>query len=52
MTIDTVTGIISWTPTSTGNYNVTVEAHNGVNPEATQSYVIAVIRKHRHVRQA
>ena len=42
MTINATTGLINWTPGSTGDYNVTVQASNGVNPAATQSYVITV----------
>ena len=34
------TGVIQWTPASTGDYNVTVQADNGVNPDATQSFTI------------
>ncbi|MBA2480072.1 MAG: PQQ-dependent sugar dehydrogenase [Planctomycetes bacterium] len=42
MTIDPVTGVISWTPTALGNANVTVRAANGNLPNATQSFTIAV----------
>ena len=42
MTINATTGLISWTPGSIGDYNVTVQASNGVNPAANQSYVITV----------
>ncbi|MBK6282656.1 MAG: putative Ig domain-containing protein [Draconibacterium sp.] len=42
MTINATTGLIEWTPGAGGNYNVTVEASNGVNPAATESFVIAV----------
>ena len=42
MTIDTVTGIISWTAGIPNSYSVKVEAHNGVNPAAQQSYTINV----------
>lgn len=45
MTINTTSGVISWTPGSTvkGNFNVTVVASNGVNPNATQSFTINVL---------
>ena len=39
MTIDTVTGIISWTAGSPGNYNVKVEAHNGVSPACSNNHI-------------
>lgn len=42
MSIDATTGIISWTPTSTGSFAVTVQASNGVLPNATQSFTIVV----------
>jgi hypothetical protein len=42
MTINPTTGLIQWTPSSTGNFNVTVEADNNVFPNATQSFTIAV----------
>ena len=42
MTINATTGLIEWTPTAGGNYDVTVEASNGVNPPATQSFTISV----------
>ncbi|NWF91108.1 MAG: putative Ig domain-containing protein, partial [Ignavibacteriaceae bacterium] len=42
MTIHPVTGIIDWIPSSTGDYNVTVKAENGVSPDATQSFTITV----------
>jgi glucose/arabinose dehydrogenase len=42
MTIDPTTGVISWTPTSTGPASVTVRAQNGIAPDATQSFTITV----------
>ena len=42
MTINTTTGQIDWTPGSTGDFDVTVQASNGVNPPASQSFVITV----------
>lgn len=42
MTIDGATGLISWTPTAGGAYDVTVEASNGVSQNAVQSFQIEV----------
>ncbi len=42
MTINSTTGVISWTPTSTGTFSVTVRATNGVSPDATQPFSIIV----------
>jgi PKD repeat protein len=42
MTINSSTGMISWTPTAGGAYNVVVRASNGVSPAATQSFTINV----------
>lgn len=42
MSIDSATGIINWTPANTGNFPVTIQASNGVLPNATQSFTIAV----------
>lgn len=42
MTINQNTGVISWSPTSAGTYNVTVDAENGVNPSVSQSFTISV----------
>ena len=42
MSIDAVTGIINWLPTNPGNFNVVVQAANGVLPNATQSFTISV----------
>jgi hypothetical protein len=42
MTINTTTGLIEWTPGSAGDNNVTVQASNGVNPPASQTFVITV----------
>ena len=35
--------VISWTPSASGSFGVTVEASNGVNSPATQSFTIDVI---------
>jgi glucose/arabinose dehydrogenase len=42
MGIDATTGVISWTPGATGTANVTVQAANGVTPNATQSFTITI----------
>jgi hypothetical protein len=44
MTIDSVTGLISWTPPSTGDYAVTVEVADNGSPvkSTTQSFTIHV----------
>jgi hypothetical protein len=42
MTINSGTGLIQWTPGSAGDFNVTVQASNGVNPPANQSFTIEV----------
>ena len=42
MTINAASGLISWIPTATGNFNVTVMAMNGIAPNATQTYTITV----------
>ncbi len=42
MTINSTSGVISWTPSSVGDFDVTVKASNGVNPDATQSFTITV----------
>ena len=42
MSINSSTGLIQWTPTSTGSFNVSVKAANGVSPDATQSYTLTV----------
>ena len=41
MTIDTLSGLIQWTPSSSGDYNVKVNATNGNGYDA-QSFVITV----------
>jgi hypothetical protein len=43
MTINGTTGLIEWTPVSTGDYDVTIQASNGVDPVATQSFTISVL---------
>ena len=42
MGMNTNTGVITWTPTTVGNQSVSVRASNGVLPNATQTFVIAV----------
>ena len=42
MTIDTTTGVISWTPSATGPADVTVRASNGRLPNADQPFTITV----------
>ena len=42
MAIDTSTGVVTWTPVAQGSFAVTVQASNGVLPDATQSFGIAV----------
>jgi len=42
MTINSASGLIEWTPSSTGSVNVTVVASNGINPDASQSFTINV----------
>ena len=42
MMINEITGIISWTPSAVGTANVTVQAINGIIPNATQSYTITI----------
>ena len=44
MTINPTSGLIEWTPGSTGDFGVTVNATNGINPDATQSFTINVIQ--------
>lgn len=41
MTINSTTGVITWTPTAAGNYDVTVEVSDG-SKSATQSFTITV----------
>jgi len=41
MTINSTTGVISWTPTTAGSFDVTVEVSDG-NRSATQSFTITV----------
>ncbi|HAB52241.1 MAG TPA: hypothetical protein DCE80_08750, partial [Ignavibacteriales bacterium] len=42
MTINSTSGLIQWTPSSTGNFDVTVVASNGISPDAAQSFTINV----------
>jgi hypothetical protein len=42
MTVDTASGVITWTPMTVGTFNVTVRASNGVMPNGDQSFMIAV----------
>lgn len=42
MTIGDTTGVIAWTPASTGAFPVTIVAANGVAPNASQKFTITV----------
>jgi MYXO-CTERM domain-containing protein len=42
MTLDSASGVIEWTPTSTGSFAVTVRTQNGVLPDAVQTWTITV----------
>ena len=42
MTIDPISGVISWLPTVLGTFEVTVLATNGVAPEASKTFTITV----------
>ncbi|MBI1933855.1 MAG: putative Ig domain-containing protein, partial [Ignavibacteriales bacterium] len=42
MTINSTSGVIQWTPSDDGSYDVTVKASNGVSPDASQSFTIVV----------
>jgi uncharacterized repeat protein (TIGR03806 family) len=42
MTVNTSSGVISWTPSAKGAFNVVVKAANGTTPDATQSFTINV----------
>jgi len=43
MTIDANTGLIEWTSTTAGDFDVTVKACNGETPDANQSFTISVV---------
>lgn len=38
MTVDSVSGIVSWTPTAPGTFTVTGVASNGISPNAVQTW--------------
>jgi glucose/arabinose dehydrogenase len=42
MAIGATSGVLSWTPPAQGSFSVTVVAANGILPDATQSFGIAV----------
>jgi hypothetical protein len=42
MTIDSTTGIIEWMPATTGDFDITVKASNGLIPDANQTFTISV----------
>jgi hypothetical protein len=42
MEINATSGVITWTPAASGNFNVTVQADNGSPVPATQSFTITV----------
>lgn len=43
MTINSRTGVISWTPTALGRQNITVSVRDGRNGVATQSFVLLIV---------
>lgn len=43
MTIDSNTGSITWTPTTLGDFPVTIKATNGQTPDATQDFTVNVL---------
>lgn len=43
MSIGLTTGVITWTPGTIGNFNVTIQAANGTAPDATQSFSVGVV---------
>jgi len=42
LTFNAITGMISGTPVNATSSNITLTAHNGVSPDATQTYTLAV----------
>ena len=42
MTINPTNGIVQWTPSAAGSFNVTIKAANGIRPDATQSFTINI----------
>lgn len=42
LTLDSVSGVLSGTPTSTGTFTFTVTASNGVAPDATQNVTLVI----------
>ncbi len=42
MTINPSSGVISWTPSATGDFDVTAGASNGISPDANQMFTITV----------
>jgi hypothetical protein len=43
--INNYTGRINWTPTTTGVYNITIEATNGTSPDAVQNLTVHVLQE-------
>ncbi|HMI85599.1 MAG TPA: PQQ-dependent sugar dehydrogenase [Polyangiaceae bacterium] len=43
MAIGTSSGVVTWTPSAQGSFPVTVVAANGILPDATQSFAVAVL---------
>jgi MYXO-CTERM domain-containing protein len=43
MSIDTATGVITWTPTAVGPVDVRVQVANGTPPDAEQAFTVTVI---------
>jgi O-glycosyl hydrolase len=42
MTIDSATGVITWTPSSSGSVSFTIVATNGIAPNATQNVTLTI----------
>ncbi len=42
MTLDAASGLIEWMPADEGVYTVTVQAANGIDPDAVQSFAVEV----------
>ncbi|GAA4443172.1 hypothetical protein GCM10023156_00020 [Novipirellula rosea] len=42
MTVNATTGLVSWSPSATGQVSVTLEASDGINPPVSQTFPITV----------
>ncbi len=42
MEIDSINGLITWTPIDSGSFNVTLKVKNGILPDAEQNFIIHV----------